>query len=89
MTEEKKEEKEKRNVVIILVAVSLIIFAFLWRFVIFPSEVEYVSPPTIKIAPKIDFEYLSSPEFKYFEEYEQITPLDEEEMGRENPFLPY
>ncbi len=89
MPVENKEEQERKSVIAIVVTISLIIFVFLWRFVLSSPEVDYVAPAVIKTAPKIDFDYLKSPEFEYFEEYKQIDPLEEELMGRDNPFLPY
>ena len=84
-----KENKEKNSVIIAVVAISLIIFAFLWRFVFSQIEHDYMPMAEIKIAPEIDFDFLESEEYKYFEKYEQIDPLEEELMGRDNPFLPY
>ncbi len=84
-----KENKEKRSGIIAIAAISLTIFAFLWRFVFSGVETEYIAPAKIMVAPSIDFDYLKSEEFNYFERYRPIRPLDEELMGRENPFLPY
>jgi hypothetical protein len=84
-----KENKDKRSTIISIVAISLTIFAFLWRFVFTGVETEYISPAKIMVAPKIDFSYLESEEFLYFERYRPIEPLNEDLMGRENPFLPY
>lgn len=84
-----KEEQEKRSVIIAVVAISLIIFLFLWRFVFSQNEYEYLPTAKIMVAPKIDFDYLNSEEFKYFEEYKKIDPLEEDLMGRDNPFLSY
>jgi hypothetical protein len=84
-----KEEKEKRSVIIAVVAMSLIIFAFLWRFVFPQTSYDYVPMARVKIAPNIDFDYLKSSEFGYFQEYKQIEPLEEGLMGRDNPFLSY
>ncbi len=79
----------KKDVIISVVVISLIIFVFLWRFVFSDLEYEYVPEPILKTAPEIDFGYLEGPEFDYFHEYQQIKPLGEEFMGRENPFLPH
>jgi hypothetical protein len=84
-----KENKDKRSAIITVVAISLIIFIFLWRFVFTHVETEFIAPPQIKVAPNIDFDYLEEKEFTFFEEYKPITSLSEELMGRENPFLPY
>ncbi len=90
MALENKEEQERKSVIIAVVAISLIIFAFLWRFVFSPIDYGYSMPiAKIQVAPNIDFEYLKSEKFNYFEEYKQIEPLGEELMGRDNPFLPY
>jgi len=84
-----KEDKEKRSVITSIVAIVLIIVVFLWRFIFSHTETEYIAPADIKVAPNIDFEYLGSEEFEHFERYRQISPLSEEDMGRENPFISY
>ncbi len=90
MSLENKEEKERKSMIVAVVAISLIIFAFLWRFVFSPIDYGYDMPiAKIQVAPKIDFDYLKSSHFNYFKEYKQIEPLGEEFMGRDNPFLPY
>jgi len=80
-------KKEKKDVIVIVVVISLIVFIFLWRFVFSVAEQEYIPTATIKTAPDVDFDYLKGPEFNYFHKYEQIDPLDENLMGRDNPFL--
>ncbi len=82
-----KEDKEKRSVITSIAAIVLIIVVFLWRFIFSHTDTEYIEPANIKVAPNIDFEYLGSEEFEYFERYRRISPLSEEDMGRENPFI--
>ncbi len=84
-----KENKDKRSTIISIVAMALTIFAFLWMFVFSEVETEYIAPARIMVAPKIDFDYFENKEFLYFEKYAPIKPLEEDLMGRENPFLPY
>lgn len=52
---------------------------------IIPSE--FPAEPVIK-KPKIDFEILKSPQLEELQLFEKIPPY-EEEIGRENPFIPY
>ncbi len=91
-----KEEKQKqanKQVVIIGVVVIVVAIGFLaWRF--FIDDAGAPAPPlsVIRSVPVIDFEYLETPEFNHFYRYEElegIRLLDESELGRENPFLPY
>ena len=86
---EGQSNKENKEVVIVLFVIGIIIFLFLWRFII--ATPEPISPPgaIMRQAPEIDFDYLRSPEFKRFQEYQSIDPLEEDLMGRDNPFLPY
>ncbi len=84
------KNEEKKKAVFALAVIGVVAFLFLWRFVLSPPATDYHVPmPAKKTAPNIDFEYLQSDEFRYFGEYETIDPLEEEMMGRENPFLPY
>jgi len=82
-------EKEKKEVFAVLLAIGVIVILFLWRFVL--TVPEPTSPPmaTTRRVPEIDFDYLKSDEFEMLRQYEPITPLPEESMGRNNPFLPY
>ncbi len=84
-----KEQKDKRDIIIIVVVISLIIFIFLWRFIFSHNEYEYAPIATIKVAPNIDFGYLEGSQFEYFRKFEEIEPLGEEFMGRDNPFVPH
>ena len=83
------KNREKQGPVIALVVICLIILLFVWKFAFSDPPTETVSRPVIKSAPRIDFDYLESPELDHFVEYEKIDPLEDEVMGRENPFLPY
>jgi hypothetical protein len=84
-----QEEKEKKNTIIILVVICLVIVLFIWKFFFSNKEIEVAPIVILKTAPKIDFDFLESPEFKYFDKYETIEPLEEDLVGRDNPFLSY
>ncbi len=90
---EEKAKKANKQVVIIGIAVIIVAIGFLaWKF--FLDDTGVPAPPlsTIRSVPLIDFEYLETPEFNHFYRYEElegIRLLDESELGRDNPFLPY
>ncbi len=81
--------KEKKDVVIAMGAICIIIFVFLWKFLFSSSPHEIAPIATIKTAPRIDFNFLESSDFKKFEKYKTIEPLKEEFLGKENPFISY
>lgn len=72
---------------IILGAALLLSFLafFLVQKVFFKEEVKKETPPP-KI--EIDFRVLESQALKELEPFEKIEPF-EDQIGRENPFLPY
>ncbi len=81
--------KEKKDVVVAMGAICLIIFVFLWKFLLSSSPHDIAPIATIKTAPRIDFNFLESSDFAKFEKYETIEPLEEELLGKPNPFLRY
>ncbi len=93
MATEKKDKKkeEKKKIIFLLAGIGLIIFFFLWRFVFVGQPAfEEALPMTVRrTVPPIDFDYLESEQFKNFEEYKSIDPVNLDTIGRENPFLPY
>ncbi len=91
-TNDKKKKEERAKVAFLLVGIGLIIFFFLWRFVFSgtTTRTDIFLPIVVeRRVPEIDFEYLKSEEFEKFEDYNSVKPLDIEELGRDNPFLPY
>ncbi len=83
------KDKEKYGPVVALAAICLIIFLFVWKFALSEPPIDTVPRAVIKRAPEIDFNYLKSSEVNYFKEYEKIDPLEEDLMGREEPFSSY
>jgi len=83
-------EKRKRlkSLIPVLVIVILITAVIVWRG-FFVKEEPFL-PEVIKPAKKIeiDLQALKSPELEELQPFEKI-PSFEEEIGRENPFVPY
>lgn len=94
------EQKEKqRNLILIFIGIVLIMAFIIWQG--FFKE-EKITPPEeflgVKKEIKIDFEVLKNPLLEEFQPFVkikpfQVTPPAEgemvEELGRENPFIPY
>ncbi len=92
MTSPKKDKtkEEKRKIIMLLTGIGLIVFFLLWRFTLPVPETEEISiMPIQKTVPPVDFKYLESPVFNSFIEYDIISAIDKELLGRENPFNPY
>ncbi len=88
--ETNKTEKANKQVVIIGTILVLGAIGFLaWKFFLDEPQHDVPPVPATRTAPTLDFEYLESDEFEYFEEYESIDPPEEGDLGRDNPFLPY
>ncbi len=91
--ENKKREKANKQVIVVGVLVIVVSIAFLGWKIFFAPEEDYGMRIVHekREVPQIDFSYLESSEFGYFEKYETITipPLRERDLGRDNPFLPY
>lgn len=86
------QEKRLRNILIIFLFVILIATLFIFSLkkksrVIFPEKSEFTLLYTKKI--KIDWSILESPIFNELEEFPKIEKLKPEEIGRQNPFLPF
>lgn len=89
-------QKRKKQVYLLIALVILVlaIIVVWWSFfkgkkpIALPSvipELVVSGYPEIKI----NFEVLERPEMKEFIPFEEISPFEEEVVGRENPFLPY
>lgn len=85
-----QEKKKQRYLVLILALVICAILLIVWLG--FLREAEPTSLPVLPdLAPpqvEIDWATLQDPRLTELQAFEQILPL-EEEIGRENPFLPY
>lgn len=84
-------EKRKRlkSLIPILVIVVLATILIVWRGLFVeekPLLPEGILKPTKKI--EIDFQILKSADLEKLQLFEKIPPF-EEEVGRENPFIPY
>ncbi len=90
-----QKKKIQRYLILVFIVVLLIIALILWlgfRKKEAPPSPEEVFKPKREV--KINFEILESSFLKELEPFEEIKPfeetkLPEEEIGRENPFLPY
>ncbi len=90
--EDKKAERANKQVIFVGIIIILTCTGFLiWKFFFDKDEYRAVPMPQIRNAPNVDFDYLHSEEFKHFRKYETITIniIDERDLGRDNPFLPY
>jgi len=80
--------KKQRYLLLLLgIAILGIVFALWYRF----FNREPSSPRTLPQKPseiKINFDILKSPILRELKPFEKIVPF-EDEVGRENPFIPY
>jgi hypothetical protein len=82
--------KRQQMLVIVFFGVVLIT-ALIWYFgekkpkIFLPVETPEISSKKIEI----NFQVLENPLLKELEFYEKIEKIKPEEVGRENPFLPY
>ncbi len=75
-----------------LIGVGVIIVAmlvFIITQLLSGSPTRVIDEAPVYRAPSIDFDFLESSTFKNLSPYERIGPLLEEDIGRENPFIPY
>jgi hypothetical protein len=80
--------KKQRYLFLLLgIAILGMVFALWYRFLSRKPSSSHIlpqKPPEIKI----DFNMLKSPILRELKPFEKIVPL-EDEVGRENPFIPY
>ncbi len=91
-TNDKKKKEEKAKVAFLLAGIGLVIFFFLWRFVFSgtTTQTDIFQPIVVeRRVPEIDFNYIKSEEFEKLENYRSVDSIDIEDLGRDNPFLPY
>jgi len=84
-----KQKKIQRILILIFIIVLLIIATVIWQG-FFKEEKETFLEELIlpREEVKIDFDFLKSPFLEELQPFSEIEPL-EEEIGRENPFIPY
>lgn len=83
-----QQRKKQKRLIFVLLAVIILIFIVVWRgFLVKP---EPVLVPIISEPPKIEINFgvLESPILKELQVFEEIKSF-EEQVGRENPFVPY
>jgi len=85
-----EKRKKLRELIPVVVAAILISAFILWRGFFVKGEPqlpgELLEKPAKKI--EINFQVLKHPIFKKLQLFEKI-PVFEQDLGRENPFLPY
>ena len=80
-------QKRQKYLIFILIVVIFGIVFLIWNYFLAkpqPPSFKHLPPPEIKI----NFEILKSPILDELQLFEEISPF-EEEIGRENPFIPY
>ena len=83
-----QRRNRQKYLILVLVVVIILIFVVVWRgFLLKP---ELVLAPIILEPPKIEINFgvLENPILRELQPLEEIKPF-EEEIGRENPFVPY
>ncbi|MFW6282975.1 MAG: hypothetical protein ACOC1P_02890 [Minisyncoccales bacterium] len=94
------EKEKKRQKYLIAVAIIIIIVTgiVLWRGYVSEMEIAEPTPKkettprpkfSMESLPQIDFNVLSGSLLSELKDYPTIEEIDKEEVGRENPFLPY
>ena len=89
-----EKAKRQKNLIFVFVGVVLITFLTLYfgyfkKEKVRPIETSPVILPVERKKIEIDFEIFKNPILKEFQLFEKIEPIKPEEIGRENPFLPY
>lgn len=84
-----KQRKIQKILIPVFITVLLIIAFVVWQG-FFREEKETFLEKLIlpRKEVKIDFDFLKSPFLENLQPFSEIEPL-EEEIGRENPFVPY
>jgi hypothetical protein len=82
---------KRQQILIIVFLVVVLITVSIWylggKKTQFVPPVQPVETPFKKV--EINFQVLENPLLKELEFYEKIGPIKPEEVGRENPFLPW
>jgi hypothetical protein len=84
------QKTKRQQILLILFFVIVLITILIWYFGKRPQfflPVQPVETPPKKV--EINFQVLENPLLKELEFYEKIEQIKPEELGRENPFLPY
>jgi len=86
-----QEKKRQRNLILILALIIIAILIIVWQGFLRGGE----TPTTPSILPSlplqkitIDWQILQDPQIVELQAFEPILPFGDE-IGRENPFIPY
>jgi len=85
-----EKAKKQRNLILIFGVVILVTSLIVWQGYFSkgtPTEKTTLPLPSRKI--EINFEVLKNPLLETLENMEKIEPLEETQIGRENPFSPF
>lgn len=80
--------QQQKNLIWMLLVLVLVLIAWFGRDSIIKPSVPFSSPPAKQKVVEINFEVLKNPSLQELRPFEEIPPFGEE-IGRENPFLPY
>lgn len=80
--------KKQRNLIFIFVIIAFITLFIVWRGYYVGEEPSEIPTPKPFKKIKIDFGTLESPALQQFQPIEKI-PSFTDEVGRENPFIPF
>lgn len=92
-----KEQKRQKYLIGVVVLILVVTGVILWRGY-FSGEETPESTPTatttqakfsVESLPQINFNILKDKLLQELKDYPAIEGIEEEEIGRENPFLPY
>ncbi|HDL74945.1 MAG TPA: hypothetical protein ENH06_00990 [bacterium] len=85
----KKKKKQKNLVQIFLLIVFMLLLFFLYNLQHKKQDISVVTEPVLEI-PEIEINWVAVQDkrLEEFNLFEEIKPF-EEEIGREDPFLPY
>lgn len=87
-----KKRKKPKRLLLILIIIIIIVLGVVWKSFLAepktPSAEEEKAEP-LKPKVEINFKILENPRLGILQLFEEIPTLAEEEIGRENPFLPY
>jgi len=84
-------KKRRKQLISFLVGISTIFLVFIvWKVFLTKPQVTVDFEKIYKFPEvKIDFEFLDSEVFEKFQPFEKLILSEEEEIGRENPFVIY
>jgi hypothetical protein len=84
-----KQKKIQKTLILVFTAILLIIAFVVWRGFSEEKEEAFLEKLIVpREEVKIDFDFLKRPFLEELQPFSEIEPLGEE-VGRENPFVPY